>query len=153
MRTLQHKIPPPIVMFCFAVLMWFVAKLGGIYLFEGLIGYSIVCLLLAGASIFIFSGLHCFRKSNTTVNPLDPAAASTLVTSGIYQITRNPMYVGLTLLLLAWACYLSSIFSLLCVGGFILYIHYFQIRPEERILKDLFGDNYDDYQSKVRRWL
>jgi protein-S-isoprenylcysteine O-methyltransferase Ste14 len=75
------------------------------------------------------------------------------VCSGIYQVSRNPMYVGLALFLTAWAVYLSSIWACLGVLGFVLYISRFQIAPEERALTKIFGTEFTNYQSKVRRWL
>jgi protein-S-isoprenylcysteine O-methyltransferase Ste14 len=99
------------------------------------------------------SGFVAFRHAKTTVNPLSPANSSSLVTSGIYRFTRNPMYVGLALVLLAWALFLSSPWSLLGPLVFVLYINRFQIVPEERILSGIFGEAYSAYRTKVRRWL
>lgn len=94
-----------------------------------------------------------FRRANTTVNPLKPQAASSLVTAGIYRYTRNPMYLGLLFLLVAWAVLLSSPFALLGPVAFVTYISRFQIVPEERVLAALFGAEYAAYQAGVRRWL
>jgi protein-S-isoprenylcysteine O-methyltransferase Ste14 len=94
-----------------------------------------------------------FRRANTTVNPLKPQAASSLVTIGIYRYTRNPMYLGLLFLIVAWAVLLSSPFALLGPVTFVAFIGRFQIVPEERVLSALFGEEYAAYKSHVRRWL
>ena len=99
------------------------------------------------------AGVVSFRQAQTIVNPLKPETASALVRSGIYQYSRNPMYVGFALLLLAWACYLASPVALFGLLGFVLYMNRFQISPEERALATLYGSEYQVYQTQVRRWL
>ena len=109
-------------------------------------------LAVAGASLDLL-GVVAFLRSKTTVNPLQPGKASALVTTGVYRMTRNPMYLGLLLLLTAWAIHLSVLWPFLGPVLFILYINRFQIVPEERVLRSLFGDEYAAYASRVRRWL
>ncbi len=87
------------------------------------------------------------------MNPIKPGAASSLVSSGVYRFTRNPMYLGLSVTLLGWAMFLSNPLALLAVPLFVLYINRFQIDPEERVLSSLFGAEYAAYKEKVRRWL
>jgi protein-S-isoprenylcysteine O-methyltransferase Ste14 len=94
-----------------------------------------------------------FVHARTTINPTTPDATRSLVTSGIYSVTRNPMYVGLTLLLTAWGLYLSNALALGLVTGFVTYLTLYQIRPEERILRDKFGPAYHNYAQRVRRWI
>jgi protein-S-isoprenylcysteine O-methyltransferase Ste14 len=79
--------------------------------------------------------------------------ASALVTGGVYRLTRNPMYLGLLLDLLAWAVFLWAPLALAVLPIFVLYIHRFQIVSEERALSSLFGSEYADYKQLVRRWL
>lgn len=110
-------------------------------------------LVLCVGVFFGLAGTLSFLKAKTTVNPLRPEATSTLVSSGIYRYSRNPMYVGFALFLTAWACYLASPLSLLGVLGFVLYMNKFQIAPEERALTTLFKADFLAYQAKVRRWL
>ena len=102
---------------------------------------------------FCIAGVVSFRRAKTTVNPLKPEAATALVSSGIYGISRNPMYVGFALFLLAWVVYLSSPWLSTGIVGFVLYMNQFQIEPEERALKEIFGPEFISYQAKVRRWL
>ncbi|MGH8122848.1 MAG: methyltransferase family protein, partial [Rudaea sp.] len=99
------------------------------------------------------AGILSFRRARTTVDPTKPEQASSLVKTGIYRVTRNPMYLGLTLVLVAWAAFLSSAWALLGVAGFVLYMSRFQIAPEERALASLFASEYEAYKASVRRWL
>lgn len=105
-----------------------------------------------GLSLDAIALVH-FLRSRTTVNPLKPDSASALVTGGIYRFTRNPMYLGLATLLLAWAIYLGNLAALAGVPLFILYMNRFQIAPEERALEARFGAEYRLYRARVRRWL
>jgi protein-S-isoprenylcysteine O-methyltransferase Ste14 len=111
-----------------------------------------VALVAIGQSISI-SGMVSFRRAKTTVNPMKPSAASSLVTNGVYGFTRNPMYLGLSITLMGWAVFLSNPLALLAVPLFVLYINRFQINPEERVLSALFGAEYAAYKEKVGRWL
>ncbi|MEB0160908.1 isoprenylcysteine carboxylmethyltransferase family protein, partial [Pseudomonas sp. AH2 (2023)] len=92
------------------------------------------------------------HRSRTTVNPLRPDKAAALVSGGVYRVTRNPMYVGMMLLLVAWAVYLDSAWVLAGPVAFVAYITRFQIAPEERVLRAKFAD-FDAYAARVRRWL
>jgi len=105
-----------------------------------------------GASLDAIALVHFLRR-RTTVNPLKPSSASVLVTEGVYRLTRNPMYLGLATLLLAWAIYLGNLAALAGVPLFILYMNRFQIGPEERALEARFGAEYIAYRARARRWL
>jgi len=107
---------------------------------------------LAGLALD-FSGLMAFLRRHTTINPLHPEKSSALVTGGVYTITRNPMYLGMACLLLAWSVYLQSPAALLGIAAFMAYITHFQIKPEERTLHKLFGGEFAAYCGRVRRWL
>jgi protein-S-isoprenylcysteine O-methyltransferase Ste14 len=102
---------------------------------------------------FSAAGIVQFHRSRTTVNPKKPETASVLVSSGVFKITRNPMYVGLALVLVGWAAFLSSPWTLVGPLAFGAYINRFQITPEERALSVLFGGEYSAYKATVRRWL
>ena len=153
MRFLYHKIPPPIVTLLFAAALWAFAK----YLpeFDLALRWRIIgaVLLLASGFLFSLAGVVSFRKARTTVNPLKPNTASSLVSSGIYRYSRNPMYVGMALVLIAWVWYLASPLLLIGVVGFVFYMNRFQIVPEERAMLTLFGEDFTRYQNNVRRWL
>ncbi|MEO1475370.1 MAG: isoprenylcysteine carboxylmethyltransferase family protein, partial [Pseudomonadota bacterium] len=89
----------------------------------------------------------------TTVNPLRPDKATHLVVTGLYRISRNPMYLGLAILLTGWGLYLGDAANLAVLAAFIGFITIFQIKPEEEILRSKFGDDYIDYCRRVRRWI
>lgn len=150
---LDHRIPPPLVGALLAAAMWSVAGWGPALAWPAAPKYLVVALLAAAGIAFDLLGILAFRSSRTTVNPLKPQRASALVTGGVYRVTRNPMYVGMALLLLAWAAYLSSLLPLLGPVLLVLYLTRFQIRPEERALQAIFGAQYADYAARVRRWL
>lgn len=153
MQTLELKIPPPLVGLSVAVLMWFaVSALPALNFYWPGSRWLAGGLLLAGLS-FDFAAIFLFFRARTTVNPLSPQNTTSIVRSGVYALSRNPMYVGMLLLLSAWAVYLQSGAALLVLPLFVLYINRFQIKPEERFLLDQFGADYDDYRQRVRRWL
>lgn len=153
MQWLEHKVPPPVVAVLVGTAMWFLAPLGpALPLAQGARPVIAAGLLAAGLA-FDVAGLLAFRAARTTINPLRPERASSLVTHGVYRITRNPMYVGLGFVLLAWAVQLSALLALLGPPAFVLYITRFQIRPEERVLREAFGERYLEYAARVRRWL
>ena len=109
-----------------------------------------VALLGGGVSL---AGAIGFRRAKTTVNPHRPENTSALVTTGIYRFTRNPMYVGVLLVLVGWAVYLSVPWTFAGPLAFFLYIDRFQIAPEERVLSSMFAEEYADYKATVRRWV
>jgi protein-S-isoprenylcysteine O-methyltransferase Ste14 len=153
MRILENRIPPPVVAAIFGLAMWGIStRVPGIEAGESSRVIAASAFALIGV-FFCIAGVISFRRAKTTVNPLKPETATSLVTSGIYQVSRNPMYVGFALLLAAWAVYLASPWALVGVPGFVLYINRFQIVPEERALSVLFGVEFERYKSKIRRWL
>lgn len=99
------------------------------------------------------AGLFQFLRARTTINPLRPQNASALVTGGIYRWTRNPMYLGMATLLLAWGVWLANAGALAVISLFVAYLNRFQIAPEEGALQDRFGDEFAAYRARVRRWL
>lgn len=152
-RSLETRIPPPIVAALMSAAMWWLALLSPVLHVPASIRAAVALAIAAvGGMVAMGAGIR-FRRANTTVNPLKPQAASSLVTAGIYRYTRNPMYLGLLFLLVAWAVLLSSPFALLGPVAFVTYISRFQIVPEERVLAALFGAEYAAYQAGVRRWL
>jgi protein-S-isoprenylcysteine O-methyltransferase Ste14 len=153
MLSLDHKIPPPVVGALVAAGMWAVSELGPQVSLASLPKHVAVAVLVVVGIALDVLGLLAFRNSRTTVNPLKPERASSMVTGGVYRVTRNPMYLGLVILLLAWAVHLSALLPFAGPVIFVLYITHFQIQPEERALKDIFGEEYSTYASRVRRWL
>jgi len=153
MRFLELKVPPPVVALLTAALMWLCAwavpAFG--FLFPARDLYAIG-LAVAGVVADVLA-IVSFVRARTTVNPMKPASSSSLVVSGIYKLTRNPMYLGSLLFLAAWAIYLSNVLALLLLPAFVLYINHFQITPEERVLAALFGQEFAAYKARTRRWL
>ena len=153
MHVLEHKIPPPLAATACALLMWGIAQYSPILALAAPLRWGVALLVLLTGAAFCVAGVWSFRQAHTTVNPLKPDTASSLVRTGVYRYSRNPMYVGFALLLLAWACYLAAPWALLGVLAFVLYIQRFQIAPEERALAQIFGDEFQRYRAQVRRWL
>jgi protein-S-isoprenylcysteine O-methyltransferase Ste14 len=152
-KALELKVPPPVVMLVVAAGMWglslAVPSVEVPLLARSIAGGVLAC--IGGA--FSLSGGMLFRRARTTVNPMKPQASSSLVTGGIYRYTRNPMYVGLVFVLLGWATFLASPWTLVGPLACALYLQRFQIEPEERVLGERFGAAYSDYAASVRRWL
>lgn len=153
---MKTRIPPPIVSLIFMVVMWQIVPFMDSDWARLTLPYSDVIALVLGMMgiVVIFLGILTFRKHETTVNPLKPETASRLVNSGIYGITRNPMYLGNVIVLLAWGIFLNN-WPLLVAGSllFVLFMNVFQIGPEEDALVGLFGDEYEAYRKRVRRWI
>ncbi len=149
--NLRLKIPPPVVTLLFAGAMGLASRLVG---HAGFPGQGFVTAALFGLGLAVAaSGVVAFGRARTTVSPTRPEGASQLVTGGVYRFTRNPMYLGMALVLAAWAVLLGSFLSFVFVPLFVLYLNRFQISPEEGVLLEKFGGTYRAYQKKVRRWL
>jgi len=153
MQALELKIPPPAVAVVMAGAMWGVSMVAPLLEVPTFIRVGAAATIgLAGVG-FSLAGIISFRRARTTVNPMKPETTTSLVCSGIYRVTRNPMYVGLLFVLVAWAVFLCSAPALLGPVAFVLYINQFQIAPEERVLSAMFGTGYSAYKSRVRQWL
>lgn len=153
MRWPEHRIPPPVIDATFALAMWATARLlpGLSADWPGRIALS-VALALAGVFLAL-AGVVSFRRHRTTVNPLKPQAASALVSTGVYAFTRNPMYLGMLVVLVAWGLYLSNLAAAVLVPLFVPCLNRLQILPEERVLRARFGAAFDAYAARVRRWI
>lgn len=152
MHSLELRIPPVVLLAGFAVAMgglarwvpratvmvtpWWLASLP----------------VLAGGLVSL-AGVLAFRAARTTVNPVTPDASSAIVVTGVYRLSRNPMYLGFLFALVGWASWLGNAVSALALPAFVLYMNRFQIRPEERALHARFGAAYAEYTRRVRRWL
>lgn len=151
MKNIELKIPPAVVWLICALIMWVLARL---LPFGALPHLPVVAMVIAGIGIGVsFAGVWSFRKARTTINPLEPSQATHFVSKGVYQLSRNPMYVGLACCLFAWAICLSYLLTWIGILLFIAYMTRFQIIPEERALRLKFGKEYENYYLKVHRWL
>jgi protein-S-isoprenylcysteine O-methyltransferase Ste14 len=151
--TLDKKVPPPILGALIAALMWSASSLGPHWTLAPVLRYPLAGLLAAAGMGFDLAGLLAVRAARTTFNPLKPERTSTLVTGGVFRVTRNPMYLGLALVLSGWAVWLCALLPWLGPVFFVAYITRFQIRPEERVLRGIFGESYSSYADRVRRWM
>lgn len=153
MRFLETKIPAPVIATVLAVCMWFAPGVAPdtvvfVHLRRALIDFSV------NLSAFVaIAAFGTFWRARTTINPIRPDRAAVLVTHGIYGLTRNPMYLSLLLLLLAYAGQQWSWGAALGPVAFVAYVNRFQILPEERVLEAKFGSAYADYKGRVRRWI
>ena len=146
-------IPPPIVAAIVGVLMWAVNRWLVLGRVESAFQTPVAIVLLVAGLLLMLVAVASFVAAKTTVNPLRPSRASSLVTTGIFRLSRNPIYLGDLLLLAALAVWLGNIVNLLLLVPFVWYINRFQIIPEERALADRFGASYVAYCARVRRWL
>jgi protein-S-isoprenylcysteine O-methyltransferase Ste14 len=152
-HTLELKIPPLGLVIVAALLMWL-----GVVCFPTL-NFRFPCQSVVAWVIGLSGALACalgvieFRRAKTTVDPTKPDSASSLVRTGIYRRTRNPMYVGFLLILTGWAAAIANFTSLLILPAFVVYMNRFQIKPEERALASIFGDDFKAYCAEARRWI
>jgi protein-S-isoprenylcysteine O-methyltransferase Ste14 len=151
--ALELRIPPPAVAALIAGAMWGIAWMAPVLEVPAFVRKAVALTFVLAGAVFDVAAFISFRRARTTVNPMKPEKTSSFVSSGIYGVSRNPMYVGLLFILVAWAVFLSSAWALLGPVAFVLYINRFQIAPEERALSAMFGADYFAYRSRVRRWL
>ena len=153
MNALELKIPPLAQVLIIGGVMGLVASISREFLLPLAIRWWGALLLMAPGVFLVLAGAWRFRRTGTTMSPLRPDTASSLVTNGVYRISRNPMYAGFLLILCGWGCYLANLYALAGPVIFVLYMNRFQIHPEERALTRLFGQEYEAYRRLVRRWL
>ena len=152
-HPLELKIPPPVVALLVAGIMWGVSRLTPLTEVPAILRHAVAGTLVAIGIGFVMAGMLTFRFAKTTIHPQEPEKTSALVSTGVYRVTRNPMYLGLLLFLCAWAVWRSAPWGLLGPVAFALYIYRFQIVPEERVLSAKFGTDYEQYTARVRRWV
>lgn len=152
MASLELRIPPVLTLLIFIGLVFLVRYLD--------LGPAVPAWTMMLAPVLLYSGVFIalagvwqFRRAQTTVDPTHPNKASNLVTTGVFQYTRNPMYVGMVLVLSAAALKSGVLLSVLLIPAFIWYMTCFQIKPEEFAIERIFTEKYVQYKQKVRRWL
>ena len=148
---MKTKIPPPIIALICIVINYLSTYLINPIKFPNIEIIGGLILLLAVATAVLATLL--FKKDQTTVNPRNPEKTTTLVTNGIFSITRNPMYLGLFLSISSTILFFGSWFGIIILMFFVWYINKFQIIPEEEAMEKLFGSKYSEYRQKVRRWI
>jgi len=149
----ELKVPPLALVLVLAGAMWFTAMQCPSLAITLPWRHVLAATVSMVGILFLLAGMYSFHKAKTTLNPMKPDTASSLVASSIYRISRNPMYVGFLLILTGWAIWLSHPLPFLSLPVFVAYMNRFQISPEERVLSAKFGKEYDTYKQRVRRWL
>ncbi|MGY0503985.1 methyltransferase family protein [Luteimonas sp. e5] len=156
-RWFEHRIPPPVIDVAMAVLMWGLAAWwpqaqlwprGG-----GWLVWLAACALAVAGGVVALAGAREFARAGTTLNPLAPERAHQLVTRGIFRHTRNPMYLGMLLVLAGWGVWLGNAVAFLGLPLMVITLNRLQIKPEEHILRERFGEVYERYAARVRRWI
>ncbi|MFN0023203.1 MAG: methyltransferase family protein [Parvularculaceae bacterium] len=146
-------VPPPVIALAAGALMWVLARYAGLPALD-FPGRALAAAGIAGAGLAIdLISVAAFIRARTTVNPLTPERANALVVAGLYRVSRNPMYLGMLLILIGWAVWLAQPLTLLGAAAFAVLIELLQIRPEEAALEAKFGEDYRAYKKRVRRWL
>ena len=148
---MNNKIPPPIVALFCGLGIYCSRYLFPTFSFDYSILISII-FVLTGFFVFL-SAIRSFKKYETTVDPLNPEKASSLVTNGVFKYSRNPMYLGVLLILCSISIQFSLIGGLIIIPIFVLFITKYQIIPEEKAMKNLFKKDFQSYKEKTRRWL
>ena len=153
MKSLENRFPPPFVTLFTCLAMGLIA-----WALPGWISPTGTSMEVAGAALIVglfllMSAVLSFRKAKTTINPVHIDRASSIVTTGIFSFTRNPMYLGMSIIITSLAIALGNLWFLLGTVFFIGFITRFQIFPEERVMLEKFGAEYDQYCRRVRRWI
>ena len=146
---IQNKIPPPIVTLFFGLCIYFSRDYFLSYEYKLLDILSYICYFI-GLCILILA-VNSFKKQSTTVNPIKIDHASSLVTSGVFEYSRNPMYLGMLIVLLSISFKFNLAGGIVISLFFYLFITRFQIIPEEEAMNELFGDEFIEYSNKVIR--
>ncbi len=149
---MRLKLPPAIIFIIFGGLMYVLDLVLPVGEFDFFGRFWLMRILVVLALIIGCISLFQFFKAKTSIDPLKPSKSSRLVTNGIYKLSRNPMYLALLLLLLAFGLWLGNVFNTLLAATFVSYMNKFQIVPEEEALVELFGKEYQQYCIQVRRW-
>jgi len=145
---------PPLAQFLVYGLLGYAAKVALPSLTYGTpMAVWIAVPFFAAGVLILFTAVRIFGRSNTTVNPIEPEKAEHLVTSGLYRFSRNPMYLGMLLVLIGGALLLQNVAAFLAPLAYALSMTHLQIMPEERVLRAKFGSAYEDYRQQTRRWI
>ena len=147
---MRNKVPPPIITLICGILIYLSKPFFPELIFNYANTLSLFFSIL-GFGIIIIS-FRLFKKEKTTINPIMIEKASLLVTSGVFKYSRNPMYLGMVLILISISIKYNFYGWLLLVGFFVYFITYFQISPEEKAMLKLFGKDFINYKNKTRRW-
>lgn len=152
-HSLDNKFPPPLVVLLIGAVMFATAWLTPTVEIASTVRFLAGGTTIVLGLLVVVQGARTFWRHKTTINPVELAKASTLVTTGVFRFSRNPMYVGFTCVLVGWAMCLGTPLAIIGPIVFVLFTNRFQIGPEERMMQAKFGQAYNDYRAQVRRWL
>ena len=150
---LKLKIPPAVVWLAAALLMWGIDRALPLSWPAPSLRTWLGSVVALSGGLLSLLGLFAFYRQSTTINPHKPEHTEALVTGGIYRCSRNPMYLGLLLVLAAVGLYLGNPATAVVLPLFVWYMNHFQIKPEEQVMEQKFGADYIRYRSQVRRWI
>ena len=145
------KIPPPLIVLTLIISIYFSSK--KIDLINIPLQLEISFFILSLGTLVFINPVLKFIKSKTTINPIQFEETNRLVTSGIFKYSRNPMYLGMLMIIISTSIFYLNIYSILTPFLFIFWINKFQIKREEVFLTEKFGKEYLSYKNKTRRWL
>jgi len=156
MHKLDSLVPPPVALLIALVIMFFIARFDDarILRMDRFVVNAVIAtgLVIAGITLGVLA-IKQLKREFTTLNPFRPNTTSSLVTSGIFKFTRNPMYLGMVLVALGAATLYGSAWCLIIFVALIAFIRRFQIDPEERAMQSLFGKKFEEYKANTRRWI
>jgi len=148
---MNNKIPPPVVTLAFGLMIYFSRNIFPDI--NNIIFYILSLFLIILGPFILISAVRSFKAEQTTINPININNASSLVISGVFKYSRNPMYLGMVFILLALSLRFNIVGGILFTSIFIMYITKFQIIPEEAAMKSIFGEDFNKYKNKTRRWI
>jgi len=145
------KIPPPILVMILVSSNYFSSKKIDLIHLPNQDLISIIILLIG--ILILINPIFKFIKSKTTIDPIKFTKVNKLIISGIYKYSRNPMYLGLLMIVISTSIFFLNIFSITTPFLFCCWINRFQIKREEIFLTEKFGQEYISYKTKTRRWI
>ena len=148
---MNNKIRPPIVTLAFGLMIYFSRNIFPDI--NNIIFYILSLFFIILGPFILISAVRSFKAEQTTINPININNASSLVISGVFKYSRNPMYLGMVFILLALSFRFNLVGGILFTSIFIMYITKFQIIPEEAAMKSIFGEDFNKYKNKTRRWI
>ena len=145
------KIPPPLLVLILVISNFFSSKKIDLILLPNQDLISFIIFLIG--TLILINPIFKFIKSKTTIDPIKFKKVNKLITSGIYKYSRNPMYLGLLMIVISTSIFYLNIFSITTPFFFYFWINRFQIKREEIFLTEKFGKEYSLYKAKTRRWM